>query len=67
MFVGEDDTALAGAEQLDAAVSEHGHEVDDVEVGDEGVGRSTNTTAEALLIGHHCLPSLNEARGAASA
>jgi hypothetical protein len=49
-FVGENDTGLARAEQLDNAVGEDGHELDDVEVRHEGVGQLDEHPAEALLM-----------------
>jgi hypothetical protein len=58
-FVGENDTGLTGAEQLNDAVGEHGHELDDVEVGHERVRQLDEHPAEALLINHHSPPFSN--------
>jgi hypothetical protein len=47
-------------------VGEHGHELDDVEVGHERVGQLDEHLAEALVINHHSHPLLSATHGVAS-
>ena len=53
-------------EQINAAVREHGQELDDVEIGDQGVGQLDEHPAEALQVRHHRPPCLGAFHGFSS-
>ncbi len=53
--VDEHEAAVGGAEQLDAALHQQRHEVDDIEVIDERVGQLDKGLREPLLTKHHAV------------